>query len=119
MTREKQLLLQRGMVQSLKQGVGKGLTRSRRITDTAAVEGRFVVVEIYAGVGNLTKVAKKELHAHCAALEPIDIIYGQDLKKKVTRDEVWQILYETEPDLVTLSIYALWALVSVDEYVRS
>jgi len=37
-------------------------------------------------------------------LEPIDIIYGQDLKKKATRDEVWQILYETEPDLVTLSM---------------
>ena len=37
-TREKQLLLQRGMVQSLKQGVGKGLTRGRRITDTAAME---------------------------------------------------------------------------------
>ena len=92
------------MVQSLKKGVGKGLNRGRRITSTAAMEGRFVVAEIYAGVANLTKVAMKELGTTWSALDPIDIIYGHDLKKKATRDEVWELLYKTEPDLVTLSM---------------
>ena len=45
-TREKQLHLQRGMVQSIKRGVARGLLRGRRLSSVSEMEERFVIVEI-------------------------------------------------------------------------
>eukprot|EP00435_Cladocopium_sp_Y103_P071268 s9_g37.t1 len=103
-TRERQLQLQRGMTQKLKNGVRKGLATNRQLTDVALMEERYVVLEIFAGAANLTKVANMEKMRDWRALPPVDILFGHDLTKKATRDEVWKIIYDEEPDLITLSM---------------
>ena len=81
--REHQILPQRGTIQKLKKGVAEGLLRGRRLSSVASMEQRSVVVEICAGVGNLTKVANYENVKKWKALEPIENVYGHDLLKKV------------------------------------
>eukprot|EP00435_Cladocopium_sp_Y103_P044148 s1245_g12.t1 len=99
-TRERIMHLQRGTIQKLKKGVGEGLLRGRRLSSVADMESRYVVLEIYAGVAN----ANVEKTNVWRALPPVDILYGHDLTKKATRDEVWEIIHREEPDLVTLSM---------------
>ena len=103
-TREHQVRLQRGMIQKLKRGVALGMERAKRISEVVGMEPRYVVLEVFAGVGNLTRVAKMEMAKDWKALPPVDIIYGHDLTKKVVRDELWAVIYREEPDLITLSM---------------
>ena len=71
---------------------------------TADLEERYVLLEIYAGVGNLSRVARVERGHTWKVLDPIDIVYGHDLVKKDMQDYVMKILETEKPDLVTLSM---------------
>ena len=69
------------MIQKLKRGVALGMERAKRISEVVGMEPRYVVLEVFAGVGNLTRVAKMEMAKDWKALPPVDIIYGHDLTK--------------------------------------
>lgn len=100
----KMLNMQRGEIQQVKQGVQRGLAVMEKVNDVVKKEGRYVLMEIYAGTARLTNLARTTYAKHWTALDPVDIIFGHDLSKKKTQDEIWQILVTEEPDLVTLSM---------------
>ena len=96
--------LQRGEVQRLKKGVLEARRVNRLLHDTAGLEGRFVVLELFAGSATLTKVAGYQMQGHWCALEPVDILTGYDLTKKSCRDKVWDMIRRHKPDLITCSM---------------
>ena len=101
---EKTWKLQRGDTQRLKKGVGEGLRDVKAVDKTAQMEGRYVLLEIYAGTARLSHLANTKLNDRWVALSPIDILYGHDLKQKHVQEKVLALIDEELPDLVTLAM---------------
>ena len=96
--------LQRGETQAIRRGTRLALDAANAVLKTSKAEGRYLVLEIYAGSGNLTKVARHYYSETWAAGPPVDILYGHDPTKKQTQREVREMVENLEPDLVTLSM---------------
>lgn len=96
--------LQRGDAQRLKRGALLGRKQATLVAKTAEMEGKYVLLEIYAGTAKLTRLANEMYKDRWRALPPIDILYGHDLTKKNVQDEIYNMVVEEHPDLVTLSM---------------
>jgi len=92
---------QRGMIQKLKKGMGEVCAQQALVTTLAGARPYYIVMEIFAGCARLT--ARASVREGWRAMEPIDILYGYDLKNPVTQKEILDRIKELKPDLVTLS----------------
>ncbi|CAL1158242.1 unnamed protein product, partial [Cladocopium goreaui] len=92
---------QRGMMQKLKKGMGEVCAQQALVTTLAGARPYYVVMEIFAGCARLT--ARGSVREGWRAMEPIDIIYGYDLKNPVTQKQILDRIGDLKPDLVTLS----------------
>eukprot|EP00434_Breviolum_minutum_P038103 symbB.v1.2.033789.t1/scaffold4247.1/size72962/1 len=61
----------------------------------------YVLLEIYAGTAMLTRVARRR--QRWEVLDPVDLVYGDDLTLPDHRARVLEVVKKEEPDLVTLS----------------
>ncbi len=100
----KMVNLQRGDMQKVKQGVLRGIGMMRKLTEAAKKEDRYVLLELYAGTARLTKLARTAYAKYWKALDPVDIDFGHDLCDKKTQEEIWEIIVQNEPDLITMSM---------------
>lgn len=92
----------RGQAQQLKQGIKAVRTAIDHLAHVAqqSPEPLWRVLEIFGGSAALSLVARST--GHWVALEPVDIVYGQDLLDPKQRKLVFQQLLDWEPDLVCL-----------------
>lgn len=58
-------------------------------------------MEVFAGSATLTKIARDR--DGWQTTEPVDLIYGQDLRNRCTQRELMKLIKELEPDLITMS----------------
>ena len=96
--------LQRGTLQRLKRGAALAIEYNDALVDAVVLEERYVLFEIYAGVANLTKVARSDRMARWTALDPVDICYGHDLTVPAVQRQILDRIKLHKPDLVTLSM---------------
>ena len=110
--------LQRGEAQALKRGLKMAREATDALVGLSGQEGRYIVMEIYAGSGTLCRVANTTMSASWKALEPYDVLYGHDLTQRETQRELKAIIEKVEPDLVTLSMpctpWCSWMYLSRD-----
>ena len=97
----KEVRPQRVLTQRIKKGVEE--IRQRHLQVLAVTEQRenFLLLEVFAGCARLTQVAKDR--EDWEALDPVDIIYGDDLRDKEVQRRILHLLEKYEPDLVTMS----------------
>ncbi|CAL1153094.1 unnamed protein product [Cladocopium goreaui] len=88
-------------MQKLKKGMGEVCAQQALVTTLAGARPYYVVMEIFAGCARLT--ARGSVREGWRAMEPIDIIYGYDLKNPVTQKQILDRIGDLKPDLVTLS----------------
>ena len=91
----------RGLTQKLKQGI-KVINEKMEMLDKAVtMKTHYVLLEIYAGTATLTRIARRQ--QGWEVLDPVDLVYGDDLSLPEHRARVLDIIKKEEPDLVTLS----------------
>ena len=96
---------QRGLMQKLKQGVSsRGLTLGSYVARLRKKREKCVVLEIFAGTARLTSMARCLRGRWWHAMSPVDILSGQDMRKREDQQKVWQMIHREEPDLITLSM---------------
>ena len=93
--------LNRGDVQRLKTGVRTALATLEVFNRANRDDGRWLLLEIFAGKALLTKRAGQR--ANWRALEPVDIVYGWDLGKEAHRKALLDLIDKEKPDLVTMA----------------
>ena len=91
----------RGLTQKLKHGV-KAINEKMEMLERAVkMKTHYVLLEIYAGTAMLTRVARRR--QGWEVLDPVDLVYGDDLTLPDHRARVLEVIKKEEPDLVTLS----------------
>eukprot|EP00435_Cladocopium_sp_Y103_P015241 s2361_g3.t1 len=97
----KRVIPQRGLIQKFKQAVSAAKERHVAVMQVRHMKEHYVVLELFAGCARLTSTARAR--DGWDTINPIDIIYGQDLHNAVTRREVLDAIRLVKPDLVTMS----------------
>ena len=94
--------LQRGQTQKLKQAVKQVRTAIDRLTGVAKSQSKapWKVLEIFGGSAALSLVARST--GQWIAIEPVDLIYGDDMLSPEEQQKVLNDLDRWEPDLVCL-----------------
>lgn len=92
---------QRGLVQKIKQGLSEARGRHALVTKLKGYKENYVVMEIFAGCARLTALARER--PGWEVMDPIDLIYGHDLRDPNVRKQILQDIKDIKPDLVTLS----------------
>ena len=83
-------LLRRGEVQKLKRGARQGMAIADALLATAAKEGRYVVMEVFAGTAMLSGLAHGPEFPNWCATPPVDILYmATTLLRRRTRRRCW------------------------------
>ena len=91
----------RGLTQRLKQGV-KSINEKMGLLEKAmGLKSHYILLEIYAGTAMLSRVARRR--QGWEVLDPVDLVFGDDLTLPEHRERVLQVIKQEEPDLVTLS----------------
>jgi len=88
-------------MQSLKNGMKLARKNHAFLATVCRIKEKYTVMEIFAGHAVLTEVAT--LRAGWVALNPIDLVYGHNLKNAHARHQVLEEIRTKKPDLVTLS----------------
>ncbi|CAE7240505.1 TY4B-J, partial [Symbiodinium sp. CCMP2592] len=91
----------RGLTQRLKRGVQEGLEVIRQVKEVASDDGKWVLLEVFAGTAQLSRRAAQR--PRWRVLEPIDLNTGWDLRVPEQRDRLLKLIDAAKPDLVTLS----------------
>ena len=91
---------QRGLTQRLKSSMARVRQNYETMLNLCEMKSGYVVFEIFAGCARLTQTA---VERGWKALDPIDLIFGQDLRQKEVQSMVLKMIEDYEPDLVTLS----------------
>lgn len=91
----------RGLIQKMRWSMKSARDRQILVTLMHERREKYLVLEVFAGCARLTQVAKDR--DGWEALDPVDLIYGQDLKNSLTRWEVKEMVKRCQPDLLTLS----------------
>ena len=97
----KEVRPQRGLNQKIKKAMEEIRQRQLQVLAVSGKKEHFILLEVFAGCARLTKVAKDR--KGWEALNPVDIIYGDDLREKQVQRRILDLLEKYEPDLVTMS----------------
>ena len=71
------------------------------VTKMQYMREHYLVLELFAGCARLTSMARSR--DGWETMDPVDIIYGQDLHNAATRKQVLKSIQIMKPDLVTMS----------------
>ncbi|CAE7731049.1 RE2 [Symbiodinium sp. CCMP2592] len=91
----------RGVTQKLKKGVAAGLDGIHLLQKAVQDDGKWVLLEVFAGTGQLTRRAKDR--PGWRVLEPIDLNTGWDLSVPTCRASLLKLIEDQQPDLVTMA----------------
>ena len=97
----KEVRPQRGLNQKIKKAMEEIRQQQMAVLAVSEKKEHFLLLEVFAGCARLTKVAKER--KGWEALDPVDIIYGDDLRNKEVQRRILDLLDKYEPDLVTMS----------------
>ena len=90
----------RGEVALLRQGVKGAFKVMSLLVAVASRDPRPSVLEIFCGQGGLTSSAQGE---GWAPLQPVDVLYGDDLRSSDCRREIMEVIGTQKPDLVVMA----------------
>ena len=77
---------QRGVTQKLKKGLEENWRIQELVAELIAMEDHYLLIELFAGCARLSRMAKNR--EGWVAMDPVDLIYGHDLKDKRTQKEI-------------------------------
>lgn len=92
---------QRGVTQKLKKGLEENWRIQELVAELITMEDHYLLIELFAGCARLSRMAKNR--EGWVAMDPVDLIYGHDLKDKRTQREILYLIRRLKPDLVTMS----------------
>ena len=90
--------LGRGATQKLKNGVREGLALVEEIRRVSKLPHRWKVLELYFGMSEVSLQAGASQEWY--ALQPFELMFGDDLRLPQVQREVDKVLREEEPDLL-------------------
>ena len=92
---------QRGEVARLRRGMADGLKQQAAVRRLATYSGLWKVIEIFAGIASVTYMAGKS--SSWEPMQPVEVIYGDDLRVSKVRSDLLKHLQSEDPNLVVLS----------------